>query len=187
MRTLKHPNQYRYGYKWLDQKTQKRVYMALCAMMLFAFLGSVGERNFRQNIISPLPDSIATKPIKVYAVETNVTQKEIDAYIKHIFGKDAKIALAVNRGECNPANKKYPHCLNVSEIEHSVGLFQINLITPGTGKKVHWDKVPGKTLEEKEHFLQDPMNNVLIAYKIFKDSGWQAWSAYTNGSYKAHL
>lgn len=163
--------------------------MCLCFMMVVGYMGnlSVQEENFRKNLVSPLPDSIATKPIKVYAVENNVTQKEIDEYIRVIFGKDARVALAIQKAECNPQNKQYPYCRNISKIEHSIGIFQINIMRHHDGKHIHWNKIPGETLEEKEHFLSDPLNNVLIAYKIYQDSGFEAWSAYTNGSYLQQL
>lgn len=176
--------------KWgLDYKTKARVFMCLCFALVVSYLGNqiVQERDFRKNLISPLPDSIATKPTKVYAVENDETQKEIDQYIKTIFGKDYKTAIAIQRAECNPKNKQYPYCRNISGIEHSIGVFQINIMRHHDGKHIHWDKIPGDNLEQKEHFLSDPLNNVLIAYKIYQDSGFEAWSAYTNGAYLQQL
>lgn len=114
------------------------------------------------------------------------TQKEIESYIGVIFGKESKVAIAVSRHECGPTNKDYPRCVNHSDVEYSVGLFQINLYN-----KDHWvhaSKVPGKTMDEKAEWLKDPMNNTLIANKIYKDwNNFNSWSAYTNGSYKLSM
>lgn len=188
MKILKGSNQHRNKYG-LDYKTKFRIFMCLCFALVVSYLGNqtVQERDFRKNVVSPLPDSISIKPTKVYAVENDLTQKEIDKYIRTIFGPEYKTAMAIQRGECNPANPRYPYCRNISGIEHSIGIFQINIMRHSDGKHIHWDKIPGENLEEKEHFLLDPLNNVLIAYKIFKDSGWTAWSAYTNGSYEQFL
>ena len=109
-------------------------------------------------------------------------ENEIDAYVRTIFGKDADIAIAVHKGECHPSNRTYPKCGPfVTEREYSCGIFQINL-------RAHWKKVPvGNTFEEKCDFLEDPFNNTLVAYKIFKDSNWYPWAAYTGGNYLKYL
>jgi len=117
--------------------------------------------------------------------EATSGQEEIDAYIRTIFGKDAKVALAIQRVECNPKNKTYPRCVYHTDHEYSVGIFQINLFN-----KSHWihaKKVPGKTMEEKIEWLKDPYNNTLIAHKIFSDSGFQPWAGYTGGRYLDHM
>lgn len=119
------------------------------------------------------------------SAEVRHTQEAIEAYIKKIFTKDAKVAIAVSHGECNPANKTYPACHAKSSIEHSVGIFQINLYN-----KDHWvhaGRIPGETMEEKIKWLEDPYNNTLYAYWIYSTSGWNPWSAYTNGGYKKYL
>lgn len=114
------------------------------------------------------------------------SQKEIEDYVRVIFGKDAKVAIAVSHHECGPTNRSYPGCVNKSDVEHSIGLFQINLYN-----KKHWihaSKVPGKTMEERIASLKDPKINTLVAFKIFKDwGGFTAWSAYTNGNYLLSL
>jgi hypothetical protein len=114
------------------------------------------------------------------------TQKEIEDYVRVIFGKDAKVALAVSYHECNPKNKAYPKCVALSDKEMSIGIFQINL--KNKTHLIHASKIPGKTLEEKAESLKDPYINTLVAYKIFSDSkGFGPWSAYTSGSYKLSL
>lgn len=112
-------------------------------------------------------------------------QKEIEAYIKTIFGPDAHIAIAVSHNECNPLNSKYPACILHSEVEYSVGLFQINLYN--SQQWIHAARIPGSTMEEKAEWLKDPYNNTLYAYWVFKKSGWHPWSAYTSGNYLKDL
>ena len=102
------------------------------------------------------------------------------------FEKDAEImeaiALAEHRGSINP------EAVNSTEVEHSVGVFQINLAREyGNGRWVHWAKVPGDTLEEKAEWLKDPHNNCEIA-KIIKDTqGLTAWSVYSDQKYLEYL
>lgn len=33
----------------------------------------------------------------------------------------------------------------------------------------------------------DPETNIACGYRIWKSQGYKAWSAYTNGKYRAHL
>lgn len=135
--------------------------------------------------VTPTTTPPVDKSEGVKSSEVSTQQEEIDAYIRTIFGKDAKVAIAVNRVECNPGNKKYPKCVYHTDHEYSVGIFQINLFN-----KSHWihaKKVPGKTMEEKIENLKDPYLNTLIAYKIFTDSGFEPWAGYTSGRYLDHL
>lgn len=119
------------------------------------------------------------------SAEVRHTQEAIEAYIKKIFTKDAKVAIAVSHGECNPANKTYPACHAKSGIEHSVGIFQINLYN--AKQWIHAGRIPGETMEEKIKWLEDPYNNTLYAYWVFTYSGWNPWTAYTSGNYKRYL
>jgi len=137
-------------------------------------------------IISPLPETHTIKePVPFYIDTSDVRQvteqEEIEKYIKTIFGKDAKTAIAISHKECNPKNKAYPKCVLSTEREHSVGIFQINIQSHTA--KVHSARIPGDTLEEKETWLKNPKNNTLMAYWIFEKSGWNPWSVYKNGSY----
>lgn len=105
--------------------------------------------------------------------------EEIDAYIRMVFGKDADMAIQVQRHECSPQHKMYPSCRLTSQVEDSVGIFQINIESATT--KVHWAKIPGETKQEKVEWLMEPRNNTLMAYFIFSRAGnFCAWTWYKN-------
>ncbi len=111
-------------------------------------------------------------------------QDNLVTHILSVFGVNGWTAVAVARCESGLGWWK----VNSTPNEHSVGIFQINLAKDfGRGKHVHWDKVKGTTLEEKEEALKDPLYNVRIAKQIFDDSGWYPWSTYKNGCYKQYL
>jgi hypothetical protein len=158
---------------------------------LSLFAKNQQDTVYAQEILSPLPTNTASSSAEVVptasprledpSLERLTLQKEIEDYIRTIFGKDAKVAIAVSRNECGPTNKKYPSCQFHTAHENSIGLFQINIESQTT--KVHWARIPGDTLEEKIEWLKEPQNNVLMAYWIFTKSGWNPWSAYTNGNY----
>lgn len=139
------------------------------------------EPNLEVTVITPAPAE--TNETEVSA--SGSQQEQIDNYIKTIFGKDATVAIAVQRVECNPQNKQYPKCVYHTEHEYSVGIFQINLYN--SSHWIHAKKVPGETMEEKVEWLKNPYHNTLIAYKIFTDSGFNPWSGFTSGRYEAHL
>lgn len=123
-----------------------------------------------------------------YQKPNKPTVEEVKAYIKTIFGSEWRLAWAVSQAECSPTRKEWPVCVNSWEKERSIGLFQVNIAkNNGLGAKVHWDKIPGKDLKEKELWLADWKNSILMAYRIRMDSGWNAWTAWTSGNYKAHL
>ena len=127
-----------------------------------------------------------------------VTENEIEKarIIAEAFPNDPVLAIAVsmsegfsdpkaeNRGRARvlPNGKLYSG-------ECSIGIFQINLKSDGCfGKKVHWDKVPGETLEEKITWLHDVKNNTSIAKIIAKDgTNWGAWSGFSTNRYKNRL
>lgn len=137
-------------------------------------LNQVMQRNVE------LEDTVKqqTAELEAYnAKHPNPTREEIEAYVRKIFAKDnPRMALEISHRECNPKNPAYPKCHNKSAIEHSVGLFQINLYN-----KNHWihaERIPGVTMEEKIAWLEDPMNNTLYAFWIKSTSDWFPWSTY---------
>jgi len=114
---------------------------------------------------------------------------ELKVQMKAVFGSEWRIAYAVAEAECNSRRVEWPKCKLSWEKEHSIGWFQINIAQEeGYGKKVHWDKIPGQTLEQKEAWLNDPFNNIIMANVIKERSnGFTDWTAFTNGNYKAQL
>lgn len=147
------------------------------------------ERAYaQQSIISPLPieKPLESTPSAKLVPSNDELVGKIEAYIKTIFGKDWKVARAVYRNECSPEHKDFPYkCRYTTSKEDSIGIFQINIRSKST--KVHWDRVPGETLDEKVEWLSDPFNNTLMAYWIFSKSGWNPWSAYTSNRYLSDM
>lgn len=108
-------------------------------------------------------------------------REEIEKYVKLIFGKDANTALAVSHHECGYTNKTYPKCHLESSVEHSIGLFQVNLYNQK--QWIHAGRIPGNTMAEKTKWLENPFNNTLYSYWVYQTSGWSPWSAYSTGRY----
>lgn len=131
-----------------------------------------------------------SKPSGQETAGAKPTVDQVKAYIKSIFGGKWKVAWSVAENECGHTRKEWPVCVNSwgntpNKGEYSVGLFQINLARQeGRGARVHWDKVPGKDLNEKQLWLADYRNSVLTAFVISQGGeNWNAWSAYSNGNY----
>lgn len=129
-------------------------------------------------IISPLGSTQEVTPIPN---EDTTEVEKIIKYIKTIFGKDWKTACAVAKAESGLRTT----ASLVWAKENSRGIFQINIQSEYA--KVHYDRIPGDTLEEKITWLEDPYNNTLLAYWIFTKSGWNPWTAYTSGAYEAKI
>lgn len=138
-------------------------------------------------ITPPVSNLIPKSPLVMAQIETVErepepdNQKDMLTYIKTMFGKEWKTAYAIAKAESGMKMT----ASNVWEDgkrnfgEHSVCIFQINI-----RKSAHYDKVPGKTLNEKELWLISDYRNCILMAKIIRDgSGWYAWTAYTNGSY----
>lgn len=201
MNTARGSNQYKNRYHASEVKGW--IFMIL----LFASIALVGIERYRAgNFVSAVVEATNEKAVVVNSVIMTPTptatntptptmtptpivpefpQKDIENYIKVIFGSDSRVAIAVSHNECNPLNRQYPECVLHTPAEYSVGIFQINLYN-----QKHWihaQKVPGATMEDKIEWLKNPYHNTLIAYKIFSDSGFQPWSAYTSGNYKNSL
>ncbi len=134
-----------------------------------------------QSIISPVVEASPT-PTPTLSPKQVKEQGEIEDYIRTIFRGDARVAIAVSHNECSPRHPLYPYCdKTITSKEYSVGIFQINI--QSEAGKVHYDRVPGSNLEEKVAWLREPKNNTLVAFWIFKHSGWNPWTAYTSGNY----
>ena len=162
------------------QKARLAIFL-LIVLLLLVVKGNLDRREFEaRGFISPVPfpNACSLWELGIERWEPiEAPQNSVESYIRRIFGKYGKMAVAVARGECRGLHSL---CKNVSSREYSVCQFQINL-------KAHYDKVPGKNLAEKEAWLSDHRNCTLMAYKIFTDSGWYPWTAFLNGSYKKYL
>lgn len=161
--------------------------IALIFLFLLGLLFSMGyganhEKFLRAEVVvaadyTPTPTPTMT-PTRTQEVN------ELKNYLKTVFGKEWKTAFGVAQSECNSGRKDWPKCKNSWAKEYSIGWFQINLAQDsGKGAKIHWDKVPGKTLQEKEDWLGNPYNNVLAAKLVYDQSGFNAWTAYTSKNY----
>ena len=70
-----------------------------------------------------------------------------------------------------------PMAFNGKGADQSYGLMQINMLGDmGPERRAQF----GLTSNEQ---LYDPQTNMNAAYQIYKQQGWGAWGAYTNGSY----
>lgn len=146
---------------------------------------------------TPLPSPSDTGVINTapeHSCEARIKAKEdIRSYINIIFRsrEAAKMAFSISLAESADPKAKcgtpvyLEAALHHSGVEHSVGIFQINLYNAEAW--VHAARVPGKTLSEKEKWLQDPYNNILYAYWIWSTSDWTPWSTYGNGAYLKFL
>lgn len=130
--------------------------------------------------VSALEFNLESK--KAY-LENPVTIEETKDYMRYKFGDNYKVACMVAYSEGLVSNR-----VNSTPYERSVGTFQINLADNfGQGTRIHWNKVPGETLEAKEAWLKVRKNNIDLAYKMSKGgTDWHQWSGYTNGSYLKH-
>ena len=93
---------------------------------------------------------------------------------------DAMILGAVAGGESGYR----PGAENLSDIEESIGLFQINTWA-------HYDKLEAATGSSNKAdwfaWLKVPENNVKMAAQVYKSQGLGAWSVYTNGAYLNYM
>jgi len=171
----------------LKDKTWLSLFYLTIFMFTTAQIGMVIKDHEAVDLLSPVPMNAYasySEPAKItdkQLEEREATQNEIEAYIRTIFGTDARVAIAVSHNECNPKHRDYPACVLHTKAEYSVGIFQINLYNENHW--IHAKKVPGATMDEKIEWLKNPYNNTLIAFKIFSDSGFNPWTAYSSGNY----
>jgi hypothetical protein len=196
--------------RWTNQSGNKNmmtwltIYGIIVSSIFFTKLGfeQLHKQAHAQTIISPIATgkTVVKSEKKVIFTPTPTAtedpdscesrikeQKNIKSYIYSIFGNEADNAYAISLAEsgvgCGGSVIYKTKALHHSQWEHSVGIFQINLMSAAA--KVHYDRVPGDTLEQKEKWLDDPKNNTLFAYWIYSTSGWNPWSTFTNGAYLA--
>ena len=173
------------NYRRMKKQWKMLKYHALAGVMVGMVLGLFvpvhpplvsAESNYQA--VFAIPQSTKGKLEKYYPLA------------KQLFGKDWKTALAVAEAECNSNRKDWPNCVFGWAKEYSVGWGQINLAQEeGRGRKVHWDKIPGSNLQEKEQWLKNPENNLLAMHLVWLSAGksFSPWTAFTNGNYKQQL
>ena len=170
----------------LTDKIFKWVGLAVLAICLFGEVSNFGSKTFDASLYktahatekSSVESNVEGK--KAY-LENPVTLEEKKDYIRFKFGENYQIACMVAYGESLRGNG-----INSSPVEYSVGCYQLNLADNyGYGNKIHWNKVPGDTLEEKEAWLLNPKNNIDLAYEMSNGgTSWGAWSAHGDGMWK---
>ena len=137
---------------------------------------------------SPTPQSIVSGTPNVQALAQE--KESIRQYINTIFTRNAQIAFAIALAEGGFTYKgvRYfrPAAVHHSDVETSIGIFQVNIQSKDA--KVHYDQIPGKDLEEKIEWLQDPYNSVIFAYWMYSThNNFEAWSVFTDGTYLAYV
>jgi hypothetical protein len=147
--------------------------------------------------VTPSPQAViavvAEQPPAPHTETDPIAEREaIHRYISTIFRGSASTAYAISLAE-GKARSLYkgevvydPKAIRKTSSEYSVGIFQINIESEYA--KVHFDRVPGKTTEEKVSWLQDPYNNTLFAYWVYSThENFEPWTSYTGGKYLAYL
>lgn len=150
---------------------------------VISFRPMVVQRNPQKPLQSPptskkqvIKESVSTD---VVSQQLDMTDKEIAEYIKSK-GWDYSIAIRLAKSEnfwnlTHSFNCSRTHTNNDGSVD--VGIFQINSIHTRNLAKL------GMTMED----MKDCKKNINYAYKMWKDQGgFQAWSAFTNESYKNH-
>jgi hypothetical protein len=145
---------------------------------------------------TPLPSPTTTPeptetPTGTDVASLIVRRPAIEQYIKTIFPDNWKTAIAVasvESGKVDPKTRQFYYAVNAvnkSEVELSIGLFQVNLRSQST--LVHYERIPGHTEKEKVEWLKNPYNNTLFAFWIYSTSGFHPWTAYSSGKYLAFI
>lgn len=106
-----------------------------------------------------------------------MTQAELQSLAASAGFPDPALAAAIAMAE----SSGNPRAYNGSGSDSSYGLWQINMRgSLGPARRAQF----GLSANED---LFDPGTNARAAVSIYSSSGWGAWGAYTNGSYKRYL
>lgn len=123
------------------------------------------------------PQVVQENTVTPVVTSTEPNCNAYDALITENFGADQlNTAKAVMRAEsgCRPdavGDNHITYVQNGISYGMSCGLFQIRIL-------------PGRDTCEA---YKDPIHAIKKAGLMFKSSGWQPWSAYTNGKYKQYM
>ena len=121
--------------------------------------------------------------------EGKPTVQEVKDYLRVIYGSRWRLAWAVAEAECNHTRKEWPMCSFGWSKELSIGLLQINIAKDeGRGAWVHWEKIPGNNLQEKQAWLMDWKHNILMSFVISKGgTDFGPWTGFTSNAYLKFL
>jgi hypothetical protein len=137
-------------------------------------------------IVADIPEPIeqaivepVSAPQTINQAQANVTHNPVGCanyrYLVEQYDWNVNTAMAVMQAEsgCNPNAENWRD--NHRTCIGSKGLFQLACF---------WPTALGYTYDS----LYDPASNVAMAYQIYKRSNsWNAWGAFTNGSYTRYL
>ena len=104
----------------------------------------------------------------------NLTDDQLRVFAKSggFTGDDIEMAVSIAKAESGGNPKAH----NSTPPDDSYGLWQINMYG-----KLGPDRRKRFKLSKNED-LYDPTTNARVAYGIFKQSGWTAWTTYTSGA-----
>lgn len=149
--------------------------------------------------MTPTPTKTQSSPVALSGNrDSQPTKEQVVEYMRSKFGDAFEMAYAVARVEGWPHHEGQGWDRNLcwykfengrNKGENSWGIFQINLVQGcnAEGKKIHWNRVPGETLQEKVEWLNNPFNNIDLAHQIYSEQGWRPWTGYTSGNYKKYM
>jgi hypothetical protein len=171
----------------LTEKILKWVGIAMLVSLVYAeFKNSYGIKEYDASLYRTAyameAGSIETTVSGERAyMENPQTMDQIKDYMRYKFGKNYQVACMVAYGE----SLRNPTSVASKPLECSIGIYQINLKDNYClGNRIHWDKVEGEDLKDKISWLQNPKNNIDLAYKMSSGGeDWGQWGAYANGSY----
>jgi len=124
------------------------------------------------NTASSLPGSNTTNAPTGSA--TTLSAAQIAGYARRagFAGNDLNIAIAVAEAESGGRVGAY-NPGGPGDVENSCGLWQINVLAHGQ--------------YDRNKLLNDAAYNAMAAFAVWKSSGWNAWGAYSNGSYLVYM
>jgi hypothetical protein len=157
-------------------KKYLNIAFVLNCMCMISWIGTdytLTHKNTAESIVvvnRPSFDDTTPREYREYNLNIKDTIPEtIEDKIAKVFGKDAKMAIAIAKAESGlrsdaigDTNTKYP----------SIGVFQIRLL-------------PERGITKEQ--MLNPDHNIEYAKMLHDKHGWQPWSVWKSGSYKKHL
>lgn len=105
-----------------------------------------------------------------------LTGAQVEMLMRQAGFPDSELKTGVGVAFAESSNVPTAHVRDSDD--DSYGLFQINMIGAlGPDRRRRFN------LKNNQQLL-DPAINTQVAYKIWKENGWKAWTTYTSGKYK---